>query len=42
MTNRTAVLGVIVRVTRSERDQLRDQDREQKKDGQRPGEFAAA
>jgi hypothetical protein len=37
MTDGTAVLSVIVRVTRSERDQLRDQDRQQDKDCQRSG-----
>jgi len=37
MTDRTAVAGVIVRVARSERHNLRDQDREQEKKDQRPG-----
>jgi hypothetical protein len=42
MTNGTAVRCVIVRVPRSERDQLRNQDCLQKKEGQRPGDCAPA
>ena len=42
MTDGTAMPGVIVGVTRSECDQLRNQDREQKKNCQRPGDFTAA
>jgi hypothetical protein len=37
MTDGTAVPGVIVGVTRSERHDLDDQDRKQEKKDQRPG-----
>jgi hypothetical protein len=42
MTDGTAMPGVVVRMAGSERDQLRNQDREQKQDCQRPGDFTAA